>query len=408
MRRAIEEGFIPDVLKKCNLIRAILFMVVSRRNFIGIMGGGTIAAATASTVTFLSTRKPLKALAPWQLAGSYDEPRSRALFFAILAPNPHNRQPWLVDLSQDNKIILYADTQRLLPHTDPFNRQITIGLGCFLELLRMAAAEEGYLVSIDEFPMGFDKNHLDKRPVASMTFVKEVTVQKDPLFANALSRRSLKEPFDLSQNVSNEVLNSLKNVTQQGVFIATTNDVGTVARLRDLTHKALAIEIETPRTYKESVDLFRIGKSEINANPDGIDFSGPMFESLSVAGLFSRELALDTESSSYQQGVAAVMSSIDTAMGYVWLVTKYNTRLDQLNAGREWLRVNLTTTSLGVAVHPISQALQEYPEMTKNFNKLHRLLNTQGKTVQMLGRLGYASGVPPSPRWSIESKILRS
>jgi len=118
------------------------------------------------------------------------------------------------------------------------------------------------------------------------------------------------------------------------------------------------------------------GKSEVNANPDGIDFSGPMFESLSVAGLFSPELALDTESSSYQQGVAAVMSSIDTAMGYVWLVTKYNTRLDQLNAGREWLRVNLTTTSLGVAVHPISQALQEYPEMTKSFNKIHPLLNT--------------------------------
>lgn len=188
-----------------------------------------------------------------------------------------------------------------MPHTDPFNRQITIGLGCFLELLRMAAAKEGYLVSIDEFPKGFDKNHLDTRPVPIMTFVKDTSVQKDPLFAYALSHRSLKESFDLSQNVPNEVLNRLENVTQQGVFIATTNDVGTVARLRDLTHKALAIEIETPHTYKESVDLFRIGKSEINANPAGIDFSGPMFESLSVAGLFFRELALDTESSSYQQ-----------------------------------------------------------------------------------------------------------
>ena len=248
MHQAIEEGFILDVLKNYNLIKAILFMVISRRKFIGIMGGGTIAAATVSTVTFLSTRTPLKALAPWQLAGSYDEPRRRSLSFAILAPNPHNRQPWLVDLSQDNKTILYTDTQRLLPHTDPFNRQITIGLGCFLELLRMAAAEKGYLVSIDEFPKGFDKNHLDTRPVASITFVKDTSVQKDPLFAYALSHRSLKESFDLSQNVSNEVLNSLENVTQQGVFIATKNDAGTVARLRDLTHKALAIEIETPRT----------------------------------------------------------------------------------------------------------------------------------------------------------------
>ncbi|MFT5810371.1 MAG: hypothetical protein ACI9KM_001131 [Rubritalea sp.] len=385
----------------------MLSMPISRRKFIGIVGGGTIAAATVGTMTFLSTRTPNKALAPWKLAGGYDEPRRRALSFAILAPNPHNRQPWQVDLSQDNKIILYADTQRLLPHTDPFNRQITIGLGCFLELLRMAAAEEGYLVSIDGFPEGFDQNQLDKRPVASMTFVKNASVQKDPLFYHVLSRRSLKEPFDLSRNVPNEVLSDLENINQTGVTIATTNQADTVDKLRKLTHKALAIEIETPRTYRESVDLFRIGKSEVNANPDGIDFSGPMFDSLSAAGLFSRELALDTESSGYQQGIEAVMSNIDTAMGYVWLVTKSNTRIDQLNVGRDWLRVNLTTTGLGVGVQPVSQALQEYAEMTETFNEVHRLLNAQGKTVQMLGRLGYAEIVPPSPRWSIESKIIR-
>ncbi len=46
--------------------------------------------------------------------------------------------------------------------------------------------------------------------------------------------------------------------------------------------------------------------------------------------------------------------------------------------------------------------------MTETFNKLHRLLNAQGKTVQMLGRLGYAEIVPPSPRWPVESKIIRS
>jgi hypothetical protein len=45
--------------------------------------------------------------------------------------------------------------------------------------------------------------------------------------------------------------------------------------------------------------------------------------------------------------------------------------------------------------------------MTETFDKVHRLLNAQGKTVQMLGRLGYAEIVPPSPRWSIESKIIR-
>ena len=63
---------------------------------------------------------------------------------------------------------------------------------------------------------------------------------------------------------------------------------------------ALRIEIETPHTYKESGDLFRIGSAEVNANPDGIDFSGPMFETLALTGMFTREIAMDQSSMAYQ------------------------------------------------------------------------------------------------------------
>ena len=56
------------------------------------------------------------------------EPRMQALSYAILAPNPHNRQPWLVDLQVDGQVTLYVDQTRLLPHTDPFSRQIVAGL----------------------------------------------------------------------------------------------------------------------------------------------------------------------------------------------------------------------------------------------------------------------------------------
>jgi hypothetical protein len=181
-----------------------------------------------------------------------------------------------------------------------------------------------------------------------------------------------------------------------------------VDRIRKLTHRGLAIEIETPRTYKESVDLFRIGKAEINANPDGIDFSGAAYESLAVAGLFNREVALDTSSISYLEGINSIMASADTAVAYVWLTTDTNTRVDQLNAGRDWLRINLMTTELGIGVHPMSQCLQEYPEMDNQFADMQQLLQVEGKTIQMLGRLGYAAPVPRSPRWSIESKIIKA
>ncbi len=381
-------------------------MQIQRRRMIALMGGGVILAAGAGA--FVTTRTPNKALAPWDLAGGYTEPRKRALSYAILAPNPHNRQPWLVDLSQQDRIVLHVDTDKMLPHTDPYNRQITVGLGGFLELLRMAAAEDGYETSVESFPEGVNPEKLDARPIAIISFKQNSQIEKDPLFAQVLERRSLKEPYDMSRLVPQSAMARLGELEQAGVAMASTNELQLVDKIRTLTHNGLAVEIETPRTYKESVDLFRIGKAEINANPDGIDFSGAFYESLAFAGLFNREVALDTNSSSYLEGINSLMASADTGVAYIWLTTDTNSRVDQLNAGRDWLRINLATTELGIAVHPMSQCLQEYSEMDAHFLAMQQLLQVEGKTIQMLGRMGYAAPVPRSPRWSIDAKIIKA
>lgn len=382
---------------------------MNRRKFLAVVGGGVIVSAAAASTGYILTRTPTKALAPWSLAGSaYTEPRMKALSYAILAPNPHNRQPWLVDLRAADKVTLTIDMDKMLPATDPFNRQITIGLGCFLDLLRMAAAEDGYRIEVDAFPLGSDAAGLDGRPIAAIMFIEDAGVIKDPLFGQVLARRSLKEPYDLNHHVPDAVLASLRDAVPASSTIGTTNDPDSIANLRRLTHDAMAVELETPRTYQESVDLFRIGKAEIEANPDGIDFSGVMFDSLSAIGFFTREAALDPTSAAYTQGIDAVMINCDTAMGYVWLVTPTNTRQDQLDAGRDWLRVNLAVTRAGIGTQPMSQALQEYPEMDTLYAECHGTLAPDGGTVQMLARLGYAPDVPPGPRWPIEAKVVGS
>lgn len=382
-------------------------MTSTRRTFLRIAGSSAVVLA-AGAGAFLSTRTPEAARAPWAVdPGPYADPRMRMLSYAILAPNPHNRQPWLVDLDRPDEIALYCDAGRLLPETDPFGRQIVIGLGCFLELLRMAAAEEGVRAEIVAFPDGppVALDHLGERPVARVRLVADAA-RPDPLFRFVLARRSNKEPFDTDRPVSRVDLDALRQAAAGSLAVTASNDPALVSRLRDLTWRAHLLEARTPRTLKESVDLMRIGKAEINANPDGIDLGGPMLETLSLLGMLDREQLADPNSTAFAQGLEMYRAIMGTGMAYIWVTTADNSREDQLATGAAWLRLNLRATEIGLGIHPVSQALQEFAEMRTIRGELFTALNIgDGQTVQMLGRLGYGPQVPPSPRWPLGTRI---
>lgn len=378
-------------------------MPLTRRKTLAILGGGAILAASGAT--YAVTRTPRTALKPWAMAGQYEDPRMWALSYAILAPNPHNRQPWMVDLSQPDQVTLYADPDRLLPHTDPFSRQIVVGLGCFLELMTLAAAERGYAVTLDLFPEGEDVAALDQRPVAVARF-REGGTAEPALFSQAMNRRTNRAPYDTARPVDQTQLAALTQAVSRGSTPGTTADPDRIADLRALTAEAFRIEFETPQTYRESVDLFRIGHAEIDANPDGISLGGPKNEALRLAGLLSRESALDRDGVGYATALGMVTESANTGMGYVWLTSAANRRADQIAAGRDWLRVHLAATAEGLALQPMSQALQEFPEMAGPYREAHSMLAPEGGIVQMLGRLGYAAHPGHSPRWPLETRVM--
>lgn len=381
-------------------------MSISRRSFIRVAGGAGVILA-AGIGGFAVTREPTAALKPWRTAGKgYTDPRKRALSYAILAPNPHNRQPWLVDLSRPDVVTLHCDRTRLLPETDPFDRQILIGLGCFLELLAIAAAQDGFALDIQAFPDGVPGNRLDDRAVARVVFSKQPSVKADPLFQAVPSRRTNKDPYDISKPVSGAALAAIAEAGAPHAPVKTTNAVDRVKSLRALTWKAHKIEVETPRTLMESVRLMRIGKSEINASPDGIDIGGFFPEAMSQLGILTRKSIADPNSTAFEQGLEMYREIIHSAMAYVWIETPDNTRTSQLAAGRAWLRVNLAATAGGVSVHPVSQALQEYKEMESPFKSVHRQLGAgPGGRIQMLARAGHAATPSPSPRWPLTTRI---
>ena len=144
-------------------------MALSRRNIIRVLGGGAIVAAGAAVAVPRLDAMPAEAIEGWRgPAPEETEPRRRALAWALLAPSPHNLQSWAVDLSRPDTLVLYVDKGRLLPQTDPLSRQILIGHGCFLEILAMAAAADGWRAAIELFPEGA---WTIDQPVASVAFV---------------------------------------------------------------------------------------------------------------------------------------------------------------------------------------------------------------------------------------------
>lgn len=93
---------------------------MKRREFITILGTSAIVAAASGYTGFALTRTPKNALQPWENAGNtsritHSDIRKYALSYAILAPNPHNRQPWQVTLDEELGMTLYCDLERKLP-----------------------------------------------------------------------------------------------------------------------------------------------------------------------------------------------------------------------------------------------------------------------------------------------------
>ena len=304
-------------------------MTHSRRKFLGLIGGGSIIAASAVGGGFLATRTPTRALEPWTLAGQYPDLRMRALSYAMLAPNPHNRQPWVADLVQDDTVILYRTPALNLPETDPNERQLTIGMGCFIELMVQSAAQENTGVELDLFPQGTGKD----APVVVARFTGNAT--PDPLFEQVLNRHTNRAPYR-EDAVSSQNIQAIVRTSVEGVRIAASASTAMVSDIRKLASSAIEIEANTPKTHAESINLMRIGKSEIEANPDGISLGGPLMDSLGLLGILTRDSALDPSSSAFATAIEMQTDAVAATPAFFWLTTAGNSRKDQISAGRAW------------------------------------------------------------------------
>jgi hypothetical protein len=339
--------------------------------------------------------------AAWRNPGAGEtDPRRFALAHAILAPNPHNRQPWRVALSGDDSLTLWADLERLLPATDPPDRQIVLGCGAFLELLDLAAREIGRRCLVTPWPEGEPQPRLDGRPVAHVRLIADPAVARDPLFVQIVARRTNRSPYDLDRPMPAADLAAVAEAgTAAGVSAGIDTEPDRVSRLVDLGWKGWVVEDQTPATHMESARLMRIGAQEIARHRDGIVLEGPAVEAMKTLGLITPQTLADPTSFASRQGADLWRKKIQATPAFFWLKSADNSRATQLLAGRAYARAQLRATERRLSMQPWSMTLQEFPQMADLYRATQAELGAAPEApVQMLTRIGYARPVAPAPR----------
>ena len=241
----------------------------------------------------------------------------------------------------------------------------------------------------------------------------DASVRPDPLFAQVFRRHTNRSAYEMKapdpaalQSIEAAAM-ALGDTLTLRVGFAGPQDAR-IAEHRAIAREAWRIELVTPRTVMESYRVLRVGPTEIMQHRDGISINEPMVRALAAVGLFDRTKVPGPDDSATTGQIKDFATKIEATPAFFWMVTDGNDRRTQVQAGRAYARAQLAATAQGLSMHPLQQALQEYPEQAEPYAAIHRLLGADParQTVQMWARLGYAPPVGPAPRRGLEAHLM--
>jgi hypothetical protein len=378
--------------------------IMDRRNFLW--------TATASAVVLSSgCGRKTPAQTRMMSGRQSDDIRLRVLQYAVLAPSSHNSQPWAVEMTPTG-MKLFVDRSRLLPASDPPARQTHISQGTFLELLEIAARQFGYRAEIDYFPEGeYGNTTVDDRPVAAITLQPDPKAVPDPLFAEIPRRQTNRRAFSLHQPVSAAELAAIRSAPGgDNISWRITDSEAERQAVAGICKEAMAIEVSSSERNRETATWFRFSDRELEEKRDGFGLAQGGSEGISKwfveTFVLNRSRAADPAGAFARGAIDQTGVQASSAPAFAALISSTNTRLEQVLLGRAFARIHLTASRLGLAMQPLSQALEEYPQMASLQMRLKQTLKVaDGQTVQMLFRLGHAVPTKFGPRRDVAALI---
>lgn len=367
---------------------------MNRRKFLKVSGQGFILLGGMSMLHACSGIKrddfPQSNEEKTSIKGLEKE-EMEILHLASLAPSGHNTQPWTVRVVEPRHWIIGSDKKRWLPAVDPENRELLLGIGAFIENLVIAAGTFGYEVDLQIIA----KSPTDPE-IADIRLKKGKTV--DFPLAKVKQRRTVRSGF-ADQEIKTEDLNYFtrhearacllahvpsphsfffSNHSSQGKYLQEgTIEANRKQAFRDPAQEELANWI---RWSNKEAKLYRNGLT-----PESMEIKG--IASLFVRNFYDRQSVL--KESFRKQTVDIVAKQVKTCGGWLVVTSPDSIIPTLIEYGRVFENIFLKIREKMIAIHPMTQMLEEDPWKKQVVKELGL-----GGEVQWILRMGYLKSYP--------------
>lgn len=324
------------------------------------------------------------------------DPLEQIIYYASLAGNSHNTQPWYVELANDSLLYLKADFSRKLHIVDPDARGLFISLGAFIENLELAAGSLGYKADIE-----ITAQHKTDSDVATIHLSKS---QKSGYDLKQIEiRRTLRTPFQ-NIEISKEHLDKLIGDNHSEIFyFSSSSEVGKY--IAEQTLAAYTQQARDDQAKQELANWIRFSNSDVEKYRDGLTTSGMGITG--IGGFFVRNFYKPEDSmkdSFIKTGIEKTKEQTENCGGWLVIIQNEDSPERWIKTGRLYEKINLACRDLMVGFHPMNQMIEE-DNFEKNANE-H--LSLPG-VIQFVARIGYLDEYPPanSVRRSVK-EIIRN
>jgi nitroreductase len=313
------------------------------------------------------------------------------LGYAILAPSPHNTQPWRFRINV-NDAELFADRRRALRVVDPRDRELTLACAAALYNLRVATEYFGRSYAVEILPRSDEPDLL-----ACLTLrLHAETSSEDVLLFHAITqRRTNREAFRPDPLPDATLAELAAAAAREGAWLAIVTTDEARRAVADLVAKADRIQWADREFRRELAAWLRTdAEHQADGIPthdlgvrDWMSFAGPAWVRTFKRG--NHEAARDAEIATHSSALAVLGTDRDDP--WAWL-----------QAGQALENVLLQAQANGVSASYLNQPI----EVDDLRPQLAGVVGRSGFP-QVLLRLGYGPEAPPTPRRSVRSLLIR-